>query len=121
VSRSSDLAMVAATTGLGLATAWMFLPQPVWALLTGAIGAAVGLLMARARVRPAVGPLIVGGAMVGAWIGREIIRALCLPGSCTSVEVAGAVFAGAGALFGIGLVVALVVRSFDEYRERGAS
>ena len=102
---------------MGLVAGYLFSPNAGWAVLALAIGVGLGTLMARAGVRPVIGATITAGALVGAWIGREIVRALCLPGSCPTVEVGGALFTGIGAMFGIGLVVALVVRSFDEYRE----
>jgi len=116
---ASDVVMIAVMAAIGLLTGLLFFPNPAWAALGLAVGVALGLAMARYRVRPAIGPAVAGGALVGAWIGREIVRALCLPGSCTTVEVAGSAFTAIGSMVGIGLVVALVVRSFDEYREGG--
>ena len=113
-----DLMMVAAMAGIGWIAGVMFAPSIGWSLIGLALGGAVGRLMARAAVRRAVGPVITAGGIVGAWIGREIIRALCLPGSCVRVEVAGATLAGIGSLLGIGLVVALAVRSFEEFEEK---
>jgi hypothetical protein len=108
--------MVAAMGIVGLVGGVLFLPDATWGGLGFILGVGLGFLMARAGVRPAIGPTIAGGAVVGGWIGREIVRALCLPGSCTTVEVFGGVGTGIGAMFGIGLVTALVVRSFEEYR-----
>lgn len=113
----ADILLVATMAAVGWAAGLLFIPGRGWSLLGLAIGAAAGRLMARAGVRRAVGPAIAAGGIVGAWIGREIVRALCLPGSCPRVEVAGAALAGIGSLLGIGLVVALVVRSFEEYAE----
>lgn len=112
-----DVPMIVVMGALGWLAAYLFSPSAGWTLLGVALGVGLGLLMALSGVRPTIGPSIVAGGIVGAWIGREIVRALCLPGSCTGVEVAGAVFTGFGSILGIGLVVALVVRSFDEYRE----
>lgn len=111
----ADILLVATLGALGWMAGALFAPAAGWSLLGLATGLAVGWLMARAGVRRAVGPAIAAGGIVGAWIGREIVRALCLPGSCPRVEVAGAALAGIGALLGIGLVVALVVRSFEEF------
>ena len=111
----ADIFLVAALGALGWLAGILFAPGRGWSLIGLAIGLAVGWLMARAGVRRAVGPAIAAGGIVGAWIGREIVRALCLPGSCPRVEAAGATLAGIGALLGIGLVVALVVRSFEEF------
>ncbi len=109
--------MIAVMGLLGWLGAWLFSPSAGWTVLGLVAGLVFGWLMARAGVRATVGPAIVGGGIVGAWIGREIVRALCLPGSCVNVEVAGSVITGLGSTLGIGLVVALVVRSFDEYWE----
>jgi hypothetical protein len=53
-------------------------------------------------------------------IGRSIAAALCRPGTCLGVEIVAAVLTGIGAFVGVGLIVALATRSFDEYRERPA-
>ena len=115
----TDAVMVVATAALGLLAGMLFTPGGAWAVLGLVIGVALGLMMARAAVRPAVGTSIVGSAIAGAWIGREIVKALCLPGSCPGLEAGGAIFTAVGAMIGVGLVVALVVRSFDEYRQSG--
>ncbi|NND02892.1 MAG: hypothetical protein HKN91_08895 [Acidimicrobiia bacterium] len=116
---ASDVVMIVAMAATGLVFGLLFFPSAAFAVLGLAIGLALGLVMARYRVRPSIGPAVAVGGLVGAWIGREIVRALCLPGSCTGVEVAGSAFTAIGSMVGIGLVVALVVRSFDEYRESG--
>lgn len=90
-----------------------------------AIGALIGLLFGvaalAAGMRPVVGVSLVAGGTGGAVIGQGIAAALCRPGSCTGVEAAAAVVTAIGALIGVGLVVALVTRSFDEYREAVAA
>ncbi len=72
-------------------------------------------------MRSAVAVAIAAGTVAGALVGRGVVRALCLPGSCVELEVVAAVVTGIGALVGVGLVVALVVRSFDEYHEAVAA
>lgn len=116
---ASDTLMIAAMAAIGLAFGLLFIPNAALAVIGLLLGLGMGVLMSRYGVRPTIGPAVAGGGLVGAWIGREIVRALCLPGSCTPVEVAGSVFTALGSMVGIGLVVALVVRSFDEYREGG--
>jgi len=113
----ADILLVATMAAVGWVAGLLFMPGRGSSLLGLALGAAAGWLMARTGVRRAVGPAIAVGGIVGAWIGREIVRALCLPASCPGVEVAGATLAGIGSLLGIGLVVALVVRSFEEFAE----
>jgi hypothetical protein len=115
----ADMLLVVTLAAIGWAAGVLFTPGPGWALIGLALGLGAGRLMARAGVRRTVGPVIMIGGVVGAWIGREIVRALCLPGTCPRIEIAGAGLAGAGALLGIGLVVALVVRSFEEFAEGG--
>jgi hypothetical protein len=113
--------MILAMAIIGVIAGLLFLPGAAWGALGLVFGSGLGFLMARAGVRPTIGPAIAGGAVVGGWIGREIVRALCLPGSCTTVEVFGGIGTGIGSMFGIGLVTALVVRSFEEYRGQGGS
>jgi len=82
----------------------------------GAVGVvlAVGAVALRVRVLVAV-PVLVATAG-GALAGGGVTHALCLPAACPRLEVLAAVLTGAGALVGVGIVVALVARSFDEYR-----
>ena len=42
---------------------------------------------------------------------------LCEPEGCVAFEAGAAIITGIGALVGIGLVVALATRSFDEYSD----
>ena len=113
----TDVPMIVVMGIVGWIAGLLFSSSAGWTVLGLALGLGAGLMMARAGVRPAIAPTVVVGGIVGAWIGREVVRALCLPGTCVPVEVAGATFTGIGSTIGIGLVVALVVRSFDEYRE----
>ena len=113
----ADIVLVGTMAAVGWVAGMLFTPGPGWSLAGLALGLGTGWLMARAGVRRAVGPAIAIGGIVGGWIGREIVRALCLPGSCPRVEVGGATLAGIGSLLGIGLVVALDVRSFEEFAE----
>lgn len=89
---------------------------PVGAAIGAAAGAAAGWGAVRAGVRPIVGGPVLVGTAAGAVAGRSIVHALCLPGSCPGLEWTAASLTGLGSLVGIGLLVALVVRSFDEYR-----
>jgi hypothetical protein len=58
----------------------------------------------------------VGGA-AGALIGGSVVETICLPDSCTGLEIGGTVVLGIASLIGVGLVAALVTRSFDEYND----
>jgi hypothetical protein len=113
----ADILLIATMAAFGWGAGMLFAPGAGWSLIGLALGLGAGWLMARTGVRRAVGPAIAIGGIVGAWIGRAIVRALCLPGSCPRVEIAGATLAGIGSFLGIGLVVALVVRSFEEFAE----
>jgi hypothetical protein len=115
IARDS-LALVLGSTLLGAATG-LVLGGPLWTGALGAAGLLAGLVAARAGIRPLVALAVLAGTLGGALVGRGIVRALCLPGSCVGLEVTAAVATGIGALIGIGLVVALVTRSFDEYHE----
>ena len=45
------------------------------------------------------------------------MHALCLPSECPAAESGAAIITAIGAFIGVGLVVALATRSFDEHRE----
>ncbi len=64
---------------------------------------------------------VVLGGVIGLVLGRSIVRVLCRPTGCPAVEWTAAAATAAGAVVGIGLVVALATRSFDEYREAVAA
>jgi hypothetical protein len=85
-------------------------------IVGGLVGIAAAYAIWSLGVRTVVAVPVVAGTFLGAVIGRAILRAICLPDSCVAFEVFGAVGTAVGAFVGVGLVVALVVRSFDEYR-----
>lgn len=84
------------------------------------LGALSAFLVIRLGIRVAVAVPVLLGTVAGAAIGRNVVRVICLPDRCPSLEVGAAVLAALGAFIGIGLVVALVARSFDEYWEATA-
>ena len=90
------------------------------AIVAGVIGAALAYGTVKAAVRPGVAASVLVGTAIGALIGSAIVRVLCLPGTCATLEVASGIVTGIGAFVGVGLVVALVARSFDEYHEARA-
>ncbi len=67
-------------------------------------------------MRPMVTLVVAVATVAGIVAGHSVVAALCRPGSCVPLEITGAAITGVGALVGTGLVVALVARSFDEYR-----
>lgn len=114
---TNDAATIAWSLGLGSLAGWA-LGGGWFGLATGfIIGAVLGIIAARAGVRLGVAVSVVVGTVVGAFIGRNLVRVLCLPGSCPTLEIVAAVLGAIGAFVGVGLVVALVTRSFDEYHE----
>ncbi|MDJ0497215.1 MAG: hypothetical protein QNJ89_05245 [Acidimicrobiia bacterium] len=104
---------VAAAIGAGLGA----LLSPVWAIVGGLTGLATALLISVYGVRPVVAVPVALGAGIGAYVGGTIVGVLCEPAGCPAFEAFGAITTGIGALVGVGLVVALTTRSFDEYRE----
>lgn len=91
------------------------------AVVGAAIGVLVGIAVAVLAVRMLVAVPVTVGTIAGGILGSGIVRALCLPGTCRGAEAAAAFLAGLGSLVGVGLVVALVTRSFDEFRESRAN
>lgn len=85
-------------------------------IVGGIVGVAGAYAVASLGVRTGVAVPVVAGTFLGAVIGRSILRAICLPEACVGFEIVGAVGTAVGAFVGVGLVVALVTRSFDEYR-----
>jgi hypothetical protein len=88
----------------------------------GAVGAGLGIAFAfgaaRANVRPVITMTVFVGAMTGVLIGSSIMQTICLPNTCVALEATGGVVIGLASLVGVGLVAALVTRSFDEYNEK---
>lgn len=106
---------------LGAATGWFVGGGTPGAVIGLAVGLILGAAADRLEIRPVVALAVVVGTVAGAFIGRNVVRALCLPGTCAGLETGAAILTGIGAFIGIGLVVALVTRSFDEYNEAAAA
>lgn len=112
---AQDVVAMAASAAVGFAAGWVMggaIPGIVFAV----VGVVFAALANRYRVRAVISVPVFAGAMVGAVLGRGIVSVLCLPGSCVPLEVTSAALLAVGAAVGIGIVAALVVRSFDEYR-----
>ena len=106
------------TAGLiGSAAGWFVGETVAWLLVGAVTGAGTAAMITLAGVRPVVGVPVGVGAGIGAYLGGTIVGVLCEPAGCPAFEAGAALATGLGALIGIGLVVALVTRSFDEYRE----
>jgi hypothetical protein len=114
---------VAAATALGAAVGWMVDRTVAWTTIGAVVGLGIAVMIVWYQVRPLVAAPVGIGAGVGAYLGGTIVAVLCEPSGCIAFEATAAITTGIGALVGIGLVVALATRSFDEYREaqqRGA-
>lgn len=115
--RPSDLGAILVSALFGFITGVL-----IAGWVGGAAGAALGVAFAfgaaRANVRPAITMTVFVGAMTGVLIGSSIVQTICLPESCVALEVTGGVVIGLASLVGVGLVAALVTRSFDEYNEK---
>jgi hypothetical protein len=86
--------------------------------MAGAVlGAAFAYAAARANVRPAVATTVFVGTAAGVLIGSSIVQTICLPDTCVGLEITGGVLVGFASMVGVGMVAALVTRSFDEYNE----
>lgn len=114
--RPSDV-LATVTTGLfGAITGWL-VAGTAGVIVLALIGVGVGLLAARANVRPGITTTVFVGSMTGVLIGASIVETICLPGSCAAAELTAGAVLGIAAFVGVGLVAALVTRSFDEYNE----
>ncbi len=112
----SDKWSIATSTIFG-AVAGLLIANSLGAIIGGSLAAAIAYVAARARVRPLVATTTIVGVAAGALIGSSVVATICLPASCVGFEIGGAVVLGAASLVGVGLVAALVTRSFDEYNE----
>lgn len=80
------------------------------------VGAAIGAGLHAVGLRQLVILATTGAAVVGAVIGKTVVDALCLPGTCTPLSWLAAALMAVGTLIGVGVVVALATRSFEEHR-----
>ncbi len=116
-----DDALAVSATGVFGAITGLLLGGVTGAVVGVTVFSVVGYLGVRANIRPAVVATVLVGTMAGALIGASIVEAICLPATCRPLEAAGAVVTAAVTFIGVGLVAALVTRSFDEYNEREAA
>ena len=109
---AGTLLLIAAGVAGGVA-----IGDPIWAAVLGAVGAGLGAAVTAVKMRWMVALPVLAATIAGGVVGWTIPHRRCLPDSCVAIEVAGAVLAGVGTAIGVGLVVALATRSFDEYHE----
>lgn len=119
----SALPIVGSTVVGGIA-GWLVGRSLIWSTIGAVVGLGIAVMILVYRVRPLVAAPVGIGAGIGAYLGGTIVGVLCEPAGCPAFEAAAATTTGIGALVGIGLVVALATRSFDEYQQaiaRGAA
>ena len=114
--RASDTAAIVASVILG-AIAGRFIAGQTGTVVGAIIGGLFAFGAAKVNVRPLITVTTFAGASAGALIGASVVETICLPDSCPVYEFTGAVVLGLASIIGVGLVAALVARSFDEYNE----
>ena len=110
----SSLLILGATLA-GTVSGWLIGQSVPWTAVGGVAGAGIAVMILLIGVRPIVAFPVGIGAGIGAYVGGTIVGVICKPQGCPAFEASAAVITGLGALVGIGLVVALATRSFDEY------
>ncbi|MDK1018063.1 MAG: hypothetical protein QGD89_01480 [Actinomycetota bacterium] len=118
--RTSDALSIGASAIFGAVTGWLLLGAP-GGIAAAIISGGLAYVGARSDVRSGLVVTVLIGAMTGTLIGANVVKAICLPSICAPLEVAGGVISGTLSFIGVGLVAALVTRSFDEYNERLAA
>jgi hypothetical protein len=112
--RPTDLISIIVNTFFGAVTAWLIFGSSIVAIALGALlGAAFGFGAARANVRPGVAMTVFVGAMTGGLIGSSVVSTICLPATCVPLEITAGVVTAVASFIGVGIVAALVTRSFD--------
>lgn len=106
------IGIVAICSGAG----WLYSSTGSAIVVGAVVGALTAAIVAWLQVRPLASLAVTAGSAVGVLVGQRIVRVLCLPSECRGLEAVAAILTGVGAFVGVGLVVALVIRSFDEYR-----
>lgn len=114
--RTSDYLTAVVSAGFGFVTGRL-LGSTVLAFVGAVAGLVCSLGAARFNVRPAITVTVFAGTMAGVLVGASIVESICLPSTCPALEAAGATVTGIAAFIGVGIVAALVLRSFDEYNE----
>jgi hypothetical protein len=117
--RPTDIISIIVNTFFGVVTALLILGSSIAGIAIGAlIGAGFGFGAARANVRPAVAMTVFVGAMTGGLIGSSVVSTICLPSTCVPLEITAGFVTAIASFIGVGIVAALVTRSFDEYNEQ---
>ena len=106
-----------AATAVGAVMGLAIGRSAAWIAVGAVFGLATAAMVLFVGVRPFVAVPVAVGAGIGAFLGGTVVGVLCEPQGCPAFEAGAAITTGIGALVGIGLVVALTTRSFDEYYE----
>ena len=115
--RVQDVFTVVAAAALGIVSALFFGAEGIWIIVGAVAGLAFGIAVVALKIRAVVALSVAFGTVIGAVVGKSIVHALCLPSECPAAESGAAIVTAIGAFIGVGLVVALATRSFDEHRE----
>ena len=115
--RAGDIVSVGIVALVGGA-AGMALGGTLFAVALAAGTGALGYGATRANIRPGVFVTVLSASVVGGFIGSRVVEAICLPQTCSSIEITGGIVVAILIFAGVGLLTALVARSFDEYNER---
>jgi FtsH-binding integral membrane protein len=117
--RPTDLISIVVNAFFGAVTAWLIFGSSIAAIVLGLLlGIAFGFGAARANVRPGIAMTVFVGAMTGGLIGSSVVSTICLPATCVPLEITAGLVTAVASFIGVGIVAALVTRSFDEYNER---
>jgi hypothetical protein len=108
---------LAAATLVGAAVGWLVGSNAVWLTIGAVVGLAVAGMIVVLGIRALVAAPVGIGAGIGAYAGATVVGVVCEPTGCPAFETTAAAATGMGALVGVGLVVTLVARSFDEFRD----
>lgn len=119
--RVQDVLTVVAAAALGVVSTLLFGAEGFWIIVGAVAGLALGIAVVALKIRAVVALSVAFGTVIGGLLGKSIVHALCLPSTCPAAESGAAVVTAIGAFVGVGLVVALATRSFDEHREAVAA
>ncbi|MEN8041690.1 MAG: hypothetical protein ABFR95_09325 [Actinomycetota bacterium] len=118
--RTSDILTIITTVLFGAITGWL-VDGVAWAVVFGVVSGIIAFFALRANIRPGIVATVLVATMAGGLIGASIVEAICLPSACPAIEAAGGAISAVLSFIGVGIVAALVARSFDEHDERTAA
>jgi hypothetical protein len=113
---SSDIAIAVAALLAAFGVGTVFGGSSMAWLIALVLFASMAVVMVQTKMRAVVAVPVLLGGFVGVLAGTATVQAMCLPGTCEAIANTAGIVTGIGGIVGVGLVVALTVRSFDEYR-----